>query len=176
MRLTVFEARKSRTSSSSAQTKDTDRCAEVDTPPSTIHAETSSLPHTQSQRLLPLAASPTQRLPPNKDPNEWQCCGCIPICLPLIALITTPQARLDTKLLTALVDWAYTISWGSFCSEHLMRLAHFIPTQDPCDSTRAEIIHKLEAFCSRGCYSSRGMATSPFMTDTSDVQSLSYVC
>ncbi|KAJ5969994.1 hypothetical protein N7501_006242 [Penicillium viridicatum] len=152
-RLAARGSRKSRTSSSSAQNKDTDSCAEVDTPPSTIHEETSSLPHTQSQRLLPLAASPTQGLPLNKDPNEWQCCGCIPICLPLIALITTPQARLHTKLLTALVDWAYTISWGSFCSEHLMRLAHLIPTQDPCDSTRAEIIHKLEAFCSRGCYS-----------------------
>ncbi|CRL27491.1 unnamed protein product [Penicillium camemberti] len=153
-RLAARGSRKSGTSSSSTQNKGTDSCAEVDTPPSTIQLETPSIPNTQSQRLLPLGASPTQGLPTNKDPNGWQCCGCIPICLPLIALITTPQARFDTKLLTALVDWAYTISWGSFCSEHLMRLAHFIPTKDLGDSTRAEVIHKLEAFCSRGCYSS----------------------
>lgn len=176
MRLTVFQARKSGTSSSSAQNKVTDSCPEVDTPPSTIQSEMSSIPNTQSQRLLPFAASPTQGLPTNKDPNEWQCCGCIPICLPLIALITTPQARLDTKLLTALVDWAYTISWGSFCSEHLMRLAHFIPREDLRDSTRAEVIHKLEAFCSRGCYSSIGTPDSPFMSDIWDVQTLSYIC
>lgn len=166
MRLTVFQARKSRTSSSSAQNKGTDSCVEVDTPPSTIHLEASSLSNTQSQSLLPFAASPTQGLLTSKDPNEWQCCGCIPICLPLIALITTPEARLDTKLLTALVEWAYTISWGSFCSGHLMRLARFIPTEDPCDSTRADVIHILEAFCSRGCYSSIGTANSSFMTGT----------
>ncbi|KAJ5927598.1 hypothetical protein N7516_009371 [Penicillium verrucosum] len=168
MRLTVFQARKSRTSSSSAQNQGTDSCVEADTPPSTIHSETSYLLNTQSQSLLPFAASPTEGLPTNKDPNEWQCCGCIPICLPLIALITTPQARLDTKLLTALVEWAYTISWGSFCSEHLMRLAHFIPTEDLCDSTRADVIHILEAFCSRGCYSSIATANSPFMTGSAD--------
>lgn len=161
MRLTVFQARKSQTSSSSAQNKGTDSCAEVDTPPSTVESETRFLPNIQSQNPLSLAASPTQELPTNKDPNEWQCCGCIPICLPLIALITTPQARFDTKLLTALVDWAYTISWGSFCSEHLRRLAHFIPTEDPCDSTRAEVIHKLEAFSSRRCYSYIGTVNSP---------------
>ncbi|KAL2695141.1 hypothetical protein AAEP93_003894 [Penicillium crustosum] len=137
-RLAARGSRKSQTSSSSAQNKGTDSCAEVDTPPSTVESETRFLPNIQSQNPLSLAASPTQELPTNKDPNEWQCCGCIPICLPLIALITTPQARFDTKLLTALVDWAYTISWGSFCSEHLRRLAHFIPTEDPCDSTRAE--------------------------------------
>lgn len=57
-----------------------------------------------------------------------------------------------------------------------MRLAHFIPTEDPHDSSRAEVIHKLEEFCSRGCYSSIGTANSPFMTDTWDVQSLSYIC
>ncbi|KAJ5212970.1 hypothetical protein N7449_000139 [Penicillium cf. viridicatum] len=146
MQLTVFQAGKSRISSSSAQNKGTDSCAEGDTSPSTIHSETSSLPNTQWQRLLPFAASPTQGLRTNKEPSEWQCCGCISICLPLIALITTPQGRLDTKLPTALVDWVYTISWGSFCSEHLMRLAHFIPREDPRDSTRAEVIHKLEAF------------------------------
>ncbi|CAI7577905.1 unnamed protein product [Penicillium discolor] len=175
-RLAARGSRKSQTSSGSAQNKDTDSCAEIDTPPSTIQSKTLSLPNTESQRLLPFAASPTQGSPTNKDPNEWQCCGCIPICLPLIALITTPQARFDTKLLTALVEWAYTISWGSFCSEHLMRLAHFIPTEDPHDSTRAEVIHKLEEFCSRGCYSSIGTANSPFMTDTRDVQSLWYIC
>ncbi|KAJ5606782.1 hypothetical protein N7537_003401 [Penicillium hordei] len=153
-RLAARESRNSRISSSSAQNKGTDSYADGDTPPSTIHSETSSLPLERSQRLLPFAASPTQGLQTHKAPNEWQCCGCIPICLPLIALITTPQARLDTKLLMALMDWAYTISWGSFCSEHLMRLAHFIPGEDPRDSTRAEVIHKLEAFRSRGSYSS----------------------
>ncbi|CAG8155284.1 unnamed protein product [Penicillium nalgiovense] len=39
------------------------------------------------------------------------------------------------------------MSWGSSCSDHLMRLAQFIPGEDPCDRTRTEAIQNLEAFC-----------------------------
>ncbi|KAJ6140324.1 hypothetical protein N7471_006810, partial [Penicillium samsonianum] len=152
-RLATRRSRKSRISSS-AQNKGTDICTEVKSSPSTTHSGELSLPDTPSQGVFSLGVSPTQGPRTNKDPNEWQTCGCTPICLPLIALISTPQARFDKKLLTALVDWAYTVSWGSFCSEHLMRLTQFITGEDPRGRTRAEAIQNLEAFCSRGCYSS----------------------
>lgn len=164
MQLTKFKARKSRISSS-AQNKGTGICTEVKSSPSTIHSGELSLPDTPSQGVFSLGVSPTQGPRTNKDLNEWQTCGCTPICLPLIALISTLQARFDKKLLTALVDWAYTVSWGSFCSEHLMRLAQFITGEDPRGRTRAEAIQNLEAFCSRGCYSSISTGDFPFMTD-----------
>ncbi|KAJ5457291.1 hypothetical protein N7530_012565 [Penicillium desertorum] len=151
-RLATRESKKSRLSSRAAQSKGTDSGAEVGSTPTTIHPEALSLPDTP----LSLGFSPTQELQTSKEPDEWQCCGCIPICLPLIALISTPEAKFDKKLLTALVDWAYTMSWGSFCSDHLMRLAQFIPGEDPCYRNRTEAIQNLEAFCSRGCYSSIG--------------------
>ena len=153
-------------SSRAAQSKSTDSGAEAEPVPSTIHPEPLSVPDTP----LSLRPSPKQPLQTNKEPDEWQCCGCIPICLPLIALISTSEAKFDMKLLTALVDWAYTISWGSFCSDHLVRLAQFIPGEDPCDRTRAEAIQDLEAFCSHGCYSSISTCNVPY------VQPLSNIC
>ncbi|KAJ6147249.1 hypothetical protein N7497_009231 [Penicillium chrysogenum] len=147
-----FQAKKSRISSRAAPSKGTDSGAEFGSTPSTIHPEALSHPETP----LSLGVSPTQPLQTNTELDEWQCCGCIPICLPLIALISTPGAKFDKKLLTALVDWAYTMSWGSFCSDHLMQLAQFIPGEDPCNRNRTEAIQSLEAFSSRGRYSCIG--------------------
>ena len=162
----MFQARSPRISSSSAQNTGTDHATESDCSPSTNQSTLSSLHDTPSQSQSPSGVSPTQRLQLHKDSNEWQWCGCIPVCLPLIALITTPQARFDTKLLLALVIWAYKISWGSFCSEHLMRLARLIPTEGPLDRSRADIIQKLEAFCcSQGSYLSMSTASFSCTTD-----------
>ncbi|CAG8910207.1 unnamed protein product [Penicillium egyptiacum] len=144
------ESKNSRISSSSARHKGTDGVAQAGSSSSTIHSEVSSLPNTP----LSLGVSPTQGSRTSEEANEWLCCGCIPICLPLIALISPPEARLGKRLLAALVDWAHTISWGSFCSDHLMRLAQFILGDDPCDRTRTEVIQSLEALRSRECHSS----------------------
>ncbi|KAJ5355647.1 hypothetical protein N7517_010256 [Penicillium concentricum] len=153
-RLAVRGSKKLRISSSSAQSTGAHNRTEVDPLSSTIQSEVLSRPNTLSQGMLSLDPSSPQGLQTNTNQNEWQCCGCIPICLPLIALISTPQARFDKRLLTALVDWAYTMSWGSFCSEHLTRLARFISGADSRGRTRADTIQKLESFCSRECYSS----------------------
>ncbi|KAJ5431819.1 hypothetical protein N7445_008317 [Penicillium cf. griseofulvum] len=154
-RLEMRGSRKSRIPSSSAQNESTDNCTEIGFSSSTsVQSEALSHPNTLSRGVLSLDVSPTQGSRTSTDRNEWQCCGCIPICLPLIALISAPQASFDKRLLAALVDWAYTMSWGSFCSDHLMRLARFIPGEDPQDRTRADVIQNLEIFCSRECYSS----------------------
>jgi hypothetical protein len=154
-RLTAFQAKKSRTLANSAQKEISDNCTEVGFSSSaSIQSEALSPPNTLPQGVLPLDVSSTQGSETNTDRNEWLCCGCIPISLPLIALISAPQASFDKRLLAALVDWAYTMSWGSFCSDHLMRLARFIPGEDPRDQTRADVIQNLEMFCSRECYSS----------------------
>ncbi|OQE35183.1 hypothetical protein PENCOP_c014G01884 [Penicillium coprophilum] len=152
-RLAIRASRKSQISSRSAQSRATHDSTEGDSTPSTIHSEALSLPKTPSQEVLSLDISSTQGLQTNTGRSEWQCCGCIPICLPLIALISTPHARFEKRLLKALVDWAYTISWGSFCSEHLMRLARFIPENDPRDQNRVDVIRNLEKFSSRECHS-----------------------
>lgn len=108
------------------------------------------------QGRLHTEVSGPQQLEAEEDARKWQCCECIPICLPLIALISISGATFDDRLLTALIDWARTMSWGSFCSDHLMRLAQFIPGEYPPGKERSEVIQKLEEFCLRECYRSIG--------------------
>ncbi|KAJ5365278.1 hypothetical protein N7517_008164 [Penicillium concentricum] len=162
VRLAIRGSRKSRIPSSSAQSTGTHNSPEIGSSSSNIQSEVFFRPNTHSPGVLSLDISSPQRPQTNTDRNKWQRCGCTPICLPLIALISTPEVEFDKWLLAALVNWAYKMSWGSFCSKHLTRLARFIPGADSRDRARAAVIQNLETFCSRECYTS--ISDHPFIS------------
>jgi len=116
-----------------------------------------SIPNVQfSQGQLYRSVTDLQQLDVQEDPKKRRCCECIPICLPLITLISTPGVTFDNSLLIALVDWARTMSWGSFCSDHLKLLAVFLPRECKQSKDRKEAIHNLDKFYLRWCYKSIG--------------------
>lgn len=127
---------------------------EVQTMYGSGEAAVSTVQSCQGQRHT--AVTNLQQLKIQEDLRKRQCCECIPICLPLITLISTPGLTFDNSLLMALIDWARTMSWGSFCSDHLELLALFLPMEYVQFKDRKEVIQNLENFRLRGCHKSRG--------------------
>lgn len=107
-----------------------------------------------TETALPTEGLTPQRLEAKEITKDWQCCGCIPICLPLITLLSNTSGTFDENLLTALIDWARTMSWGSFCSDHLIRLAKHVPGEN--SQIRSVVIWNLERFRLRGSFHSIG--------------------
>jgi hypothetical protein len=66
------------------------------------------------------------------------------------------QTRFDGQLLEGLIHWARGFSWGSFCLEHLHRLASSIPGAHLQGVDRKTAIEILDDFCRQGLYENSG--------------------
>ncbi|THC90055.1 hypothetical protein EYZ11_010485 [Aspergillus tanneri] len=78
-------------------------------------------------------------------------CDCAPICLPLVAFLSSVKNAISQQLTTALVHWARSVSWGSFCSSHLQRLAVLATGIDIINKDRIDLIGTLESVCQYTC-------------------------
>ncbi|PWY72887.1 hypothetical protein BO70DRAFT_320149 [Aspergillus heteromorphus CBS 117.55] len=75
-------------------------------------------------------------------------CGCAPICLPLITLLSDNGSELSRPLVTSLLHWARSVSWESLCEDHLKELYLHMALVQPHGMDRREIVRHLEMFCS----------------------------
>lgn len=91
----------------------------------------------------------------DKHPNSKSVasCGCAPICFPLIALLAQRTSEFSEPLISKLLHWARSVSWESFCREHLEGLYSQVFHSERVELDRRQVALQLERVYRSRCSS-----------------------
>lgn len=133
-----------RTFSSTKIEAHSDYPAEIDTSSSPIFSSSTTTDRSAHTAICSPAPVNIDRY--YSDDEGQPVCHCLPICFPLVILMSVHMPRMTDGLILGLFRWAQEVSWSSLCSYHLRCLASYKCGDDVYFLSRAEIVHRLEEF------------------------------